>query len=207
MGKKQKDHAKNGPKERAKRRDQKRQKKANTERKEAKNGLERALKEVRKMSGLVGPDGKTPIKSDLPQKKFRSGGLQFDTELTPDMLLSKALQGAQQALANQAYQQTMQQTRSAVAATAAATAAASSCGDPFALEPSAMAVFMYLSREVEYRDGIIEQLNERLVKLGAEPLDLTHPYPVPEPPPKDGGDGNGEGGDREPDTPSSLLVN
>jgi len=161
------------------------------------------------MSGLVGPDGKTPIQSDLPKKKFRAGGLQFDTVMTPDMLLNKALQGAQQAVANQAYQQTMQQTKSAVAAQSAASTAAAACGDPFTLEPSAMAVFMYLAREVEYRDLIIEQLNDRLVKLGAEPLDLTHPYPVPAPPPpeEDGEDGEGEDDEEEPEAPSSILTN
>jgi len=206
--KKQKGRGKNGQKERAQRREQKRQKKAGADLKKANAGLEKALKEVRKMSGLVGPDGKTPIQSDLPKKKFRAGGLQFDTVMTPDMLLTKALQGAQQAVANQAYQQTMQQTKSAVAAQSAATTAASSCGDPFTLEPSAMAVFMYLAREVEYRDKIIEQLNDRLVKLGAEPLDLTHPYPVPDPPPpEEDEDGEGEDGEEESETPPSSLVN
>lgn len=137
------------------------------------------------MSGIVGLDGKTPIQSDLPQHKFRAGGLQFETTMTPDMLLSKALQGARQALAGQAYQQAMQQTGSPTAAQGAAQTAAASCGDPFALEPTAMAVFMYLAREIEYRDGIIEQIRDRLVKLGSEPLDLTHPYPLPDPPPED----------------------
>lgn len=166
------------------------------------------------MSGLVGPDGKTPIQSDLPTKKFRAGGLQFDTVMTPDMLLTKALQGAQQALANQAYQETMQRLKSAVAAQSAAQTAASTCGDPFTLEPAGMAVFMYLAREIEYRDKVIEQINERLVKLGAEPLDMTHPYPVPDPPPPEGDtegdageDDAGEDDEGESETPPSSLVN
>lgn len=157
------------------------------------------------MSSLVGPDGKTPIQSDLPQKMFRAGGLKFQTELTPDMLLTKALQGAQQALANQAYQQTFQQTKSATAATAAAQTAATGCGDPFTLEPAAMAVFMYLAREIEYRDLVIQQINERLSGLGAEPIDVEHPYPVPPPEEledeQDEEDGEQEEGSEDQDNP------
>jgi len=72
-------------------------------------------------------------------------------------------------------------------AQAEAIAAAEAVADPFEMEPCAMAVFMFLSRELEYRDLIIAQMNERLVILGASPLDVKHPYPTkwPEPPPEE----------------------
>ena len=176
------------------------------------------------MSGLVGPDGKTPIQSDLPVKEFRAGGLQFSTSMTPDMLLTKAVQGAQQAIAQQTYQAVIQrltasplvtQSQAHTQATAEAQSAASKVGDPFTLEPAGMAVFMYLAREIQYRDAIIEQVNERLQKLGADPLDMTHPYPVPEPPEEseesegeDDGDSDAdEGGEDETPPPVSTLAN
>lgn len=176
------------------------------------------------MSGLVGPDGKTPIQSDLPQKEFRAGGLQFGTVMTPDMLLNKAIQGAAQAIAQQTYQAVAQRLSASPLmkvppsqihsqATAEAQKAAAKVRDPFTLEPAAMAVFMYLSREIEYRDMLIGQISERLQGLGAEPLDLTHPYPVP--PPKESEsedegdeeeDGDESGGDEAP-PPTSTLAN
>lgn len=214
MGKNSKGRGKNGPKERRKRREQKRQK-------QERDKIQKAVKEVRRMSGLVGPDGKTPIQSDLPTHTYRAGGLRFDAKLTPDMLLTKAVQGAQQAVGQQIYAQVLQKTKSAFTAQTEAQTAASNVRDPFTLEPCAMAVFMYLSRELEYRDKIIEQLNDRLTKLGAEPLDLTHPYPIPDPvaaqeeaegAEEDGDEGEGEG-EGEGDAPDddggveeSLIV-
>lgn len=63
-------------------------------------------------------------------------------------------------------------------AQAEAQAAAEGVVDPFEMEPCAMAVFMFLSRELEYRDLVIEQLNDRLISLGAQPLDVEHPHPT-----------------------------
>lgn len=130
---------------------------------------------------IVGPDGKTPIKSEAEMKRYRAGGLQFDTNMTPDQLLSKALNTARQAIGAQAYQAAMQKTGSAVAATTEAQTAAMNVGDPFMIEPAAMAVFMYLAREIEYRDLVIAEINKRLEALGAGPVELEHPYPPPPP--------------------------
>lgn len=128
------------------------------------------------MSIILGPDGNTPIKSNLQKKTYKAGGLRIQTELTPDMMLSKAAQGAGQLIWNQVFEQTMRSSGSAVEAHQAARAATVNV-DPFTLEPSAMAVFMYLSREIEYRDRIIDQINDRLRLLGSDPIDMTHPYP------------------------------
>jgi hypothetical protein len=134
------------------------------------------------MSVIVGPDGKTPLQSsDAPRMKYRAGGLSFESPLPPDALLTKAVAGAREAIGAQVYQATLQKTGSPTAAQAEASTAASTIGDPFVMEPAAMAVFMYLSREIEYRDLVIAQMNERLVSLGAKPLDVEHPYPVPVP--------------------------
>jgi len=128
---------------------------------------------------IVGPDGKTPIKSQAEMKRYRAGGLQFETNMTPDQLLSKSLNTARQAIGAQAYQAAMSKTGSAVAAQTEAQTAAMNVGDPFMIEPAAMAVFMYLCREIEYRDMVIAEINKRLEALGAGPVELEHPYPPP----------------------------
>lgn len=130
---------------------------------------------------LVGPDGETLIKGNQPEIEFRAGGLRFSTPLTPDTLLSRAVQGARRMAADQAYQQSMRLEGSAWAAQQAAQVAAASVSDPFILEPAAMAVFMYLSREIEFRDRVLSEINERLTRLGVDPINLRHPYPYPEP--------------------------
>lgn len=151
-------------------------------------------------SGIVGPDGKTPIQSDAPQFDYHAGGLKIRTPMVPDAMLTDALQRAQQTIGNQIYGQVLKKTGSAVAAQTEAQTAVAGIGDPFTLEPCAAAVFMYLAREVEYRDLIIEQLNERLVSLGAQPLDVEHPYPLP--PEPEPGEGEQEGANGEQDPPS-----
>ena len=128
---------------------------------------------------ILGPDGKTPIKSEVPVKRFSAGGFAFDAPMEPDQLLGKALNMSRQAIAAQAYQAAMQRTQSAVAAQTDANTAAMNVGDPFMIEPAAMAVFMYLSREIEYRDRVIAEINKRLEALGAAPVEVEHPYPPP----------------------------
>lgn len=131
------------------------------------------------MSGIVGPDG-NPVQSEVEKKKYTAGGLAFEHDAVPEQLLVKALNQARQAIGTQAYQQAMQRVANAVAANVEAQTAASNVNDPFLLEPAAMAVFMYMCREIEYRDKVIDQINKRLENLGATPLDLEHPYPEPE---------------------------
>lgn len=165
------------------------------------------------MSGLVGPDGKTPIQSEAAAKRYRAGGLQFDTPVLPEHMLQKALKMAQTAMGQQVFAQTMQRTNNKMVAEMEAQTATAATQDPFTLEPAAMAVFMYMVREIEYRDSIIEQMNARLVALGAEALDLTHPYPPPAMPEKadeedededeDEGDGESEGEAGDPESPAS----
>lgn len=131
------------------------------------------------MSGIVGPDG-SPVQSEVKKKKYAAGGLAFEHDAVPEQLLGKALNQARQAIGTQAYQQSMQRVANAAVANVEAQTAASSVNDPFLLEPAAMAVFMYLCREIEHRDKVIDQINKRLENLGAAPLDLEHPYPEPE---------------------------
>jgi hypothetical protein len=100
-------------------------------------------------------------------------------------MLTKAIVGAKQAIGQRVFTEVMQRTQNTIAAQTEAQTAVAGIADPFTMEPCAMAVFMYLSREVEYRDAVIEQLNERLVGLGAKPIDVEHPYPPTEPVPEE----------------------
>ena len=179
MGKGKKVRGKNGPKDRQRRREQKLLKR---KREEFRDDLKR---KGRRMSLLVGPDGKTPVKSDMPKLEYRAGGLRFLTELIPDALLTKALLGAKEMIGQQIYALTLRKTKSATIAQSEAQTAAAATQDPFTMEPAAMAVFMYLSREIEYRDKVIEQISERLVAIGADPINVEHPYPEPPPPSED----------------------
>jgi len=128
---------------------------------------------------ILGPDGKTPVNSKVEVTRFSAGGFAFDAPMQPDQLLGKALNMSRQAIGAQAYQAAMQRTQSAVAAQTEANTAAMNVGDPFMIEPAAMAVFMYLCREVEYRDKVITEINKRLEALGAAPVEVEHPYPPP----------------------------
>lgn len=177
MGKKNK-RGKGSPKARKKRRDKKRNQ-------ETKDAFKKVTKRARDMSLIVGLDGKTPIKSEAPSINYSAGGLKFDASAKPNDLLTKAIVGAKQSFGQRVFAEVMQRTQSAVAAQTEAQSAVAGIADPFTMEPCAMAVFMYLSREVEYRDAVIEQLNERLVGLGAEPIDVEHPYPPTEPAPEE----------------------
>ena len=154
--------------------------------KKHKAGLDRAMRKIQEMSGIVGLDGKTPIRSEQEAKArakeselhYKAGGLHFGSDMTPEAMLQGALEKAQQSVGNKAYNESRSSGNNDQSAQMAGTMAASAVTDPFMMEPAAAAVFMYLSRELEYRDGIIAQLSERLVALGAEPLDTIHPYPV-----------------------------
>lgn len=143
-------------------------------------------------------DGKTPIASEVEKVEYKAGGLKVQSPMKPDDLLNKALAGARQAMANQAGAQMLEQTKSHAIAQQAAQAAAENMHDPFGLEPAALAVFMYLSREIEYRDMIIEQISKELAVLGRKPIDVKHPYPYPEPLPQF----EAEAADKKPDSGS-----
>jgi hypothetical protein len=132
---------------------------------------------------IVGLDGKTPIKAEAPSIDYSAGGLEFKSSAKPNDMLTKAVVGAKQAIGQQAFSRAMQMSKNTVVAQTEAQTAAAGVNEPFLMEPAAMAVFMYLSHEVEYRDSVIEQLNERLVSLGAEPIDVEHPYPPASPVP------------------------
>lgn len=127
------------------------------------------------MGNIVGADGK-PASEEVKQYEYVAGGLRMRTSLIPDDLLRKALAGAKAAAAQQAGSETLASTKSHALAAASANAAANGMADPFALEPAAMAVFMYLSREIEYRDAVIKRISDELVKLGADALDVKHHY-------------------------------
>lgn len=150
-------------------------------------GLDRTMRKIKEMSGIVGLDGKTPIRLEQKSKDkakesefhYMAGGLRFGSSVAPDAMLQSALERSQQMIGQQAYNKALSERKNAQVAQVMAVTAVSTMTDPFAMEPCAAAVFMYLSRELEYRDSIIAQMNERLQGLGAKPLDLTHPYPLP----------------------------
>lgn len=132
------------------------------------------------MTGIVGPDGKTPVQSDMPERRYRAGGLEIKTPASPSAMLQRAFEGARQMIGQQVYAVTMQKTGSAIAAQQEAQTAAASVQDPFQMEPCALAVFMYLSAEIEHRDRVLAEVNERLKTLGAEPVDLEAKFEVEE---------------------------
>ena len=140
--------------------------------------LDRAIKGIRKMTGLVGPDGKTPLKAEGKKISYQAGGLQFNSPVEPDAMLVHALNKSKQAVGNNVFTQVLQNNGTELQAQMEATSAVNGLTDPFAMEPCAAAVFMYMSREIEYRDKIISQILERLAELGANPIDTTHPYPA-----------------------------
>ncbi len=112
---------------------------------------------------------------------YKAGGLAFSTPSTPNSNLTSAFVRAKQSMGQRAFMGAKNLDETDAVAQAKAQDAAEAVVDPFEMEPCAMAVFMFLSREVEYRDLVIEQLNERLVELGVKPIDVEHPYPAAAP--------------------------
>lgn len=123
---------------------------------------------------LIGPDGK-PIDTSKAkvigqeEHSYEAGGLRITWEDIPEIALQKSLAGAKQMTAQMVGQAALEKTGSHAVAQQEATAAAVSMNNPFQLEPAAAAVFMLLSREVEYRNAVIAFLCE---KIGADPEDL-----------------------------------
>jgi len=123
---------------------------------------------------LVGPDGK-PI--DLSKAKvigeeensYEVGGLRITWADTPEKALGRSLDGAQKMIFQATGQQVLEKTGSHAAAQQEAAVAASNVSNPFQIEPAASAVFMLMSREIAYRDAVIEFLCE---KIGVDPKDL-----------------------------------
>jgi len=131
------------------------------------------------MSDVLGPDGKKAV-SEKENKTYMAGGLRFSTALAPDELISKALAGAKHVIGSGAYEKSMRMVQNHAIAQAEADQAAANVSDPFTMEPAAMAVFMYLCREIEYRDKVFAEISESLERLGSDPISTTHPYPAPE---------------------------
>jgi hypothetical protein len=136
------------------------------------------------MSEIVGLDGKPISEPDEKPKEqevkkkhtYKAGGLKMESTLTPDVVLQDALSRIQKMVGEQTYMATLKKYKDAIMANAHAQAAVSRENDPFGMEPCAMAVFMYLCREIDHRDRIIEQIQDRLTSLGAEPLNTSHLY-------------------------------
>lgn len=113
---------------------------------------------------LVGLDGQE-ISSEKEPIKYEVGGVIIEIAETPEMVLQKALLGAQQLVAQQVGQMALQKTGSHMVAQTEAQAAASKVNNPFQIEPGAFAIFMLMSREIEHRDRVIEGLSKRLDAL------------------------------------------
>lgn len=127
---------------------------------------------------LVGPDGQE-ISSKTNPTTYEVGGIRVDAADTPEMMLQKALAGAQQIVAQQVGQMAMQRSGSQVVAQTEAQAAAGKVVNPFQLEPAALAIFMLMSREIEHRDRVIFELAKRLDALDGNSSEelLKKPWP------------------------------
>jgi hypothetical protein len=116
------------------------------------------------MSLIVGPDGHE-VSSQAKPIDYEVGGIRIGVAETPESMLQKSLAGAQQLIAQQAYQSTLEKTGSAIVAQTEAQSMASKVANPFHIEPAALAVFMLMAREIEHRDRVIAALASRLDAL------------------------------------------
>lgn len=132
------------------------------------------------MSIIVGADGQK-ISSKEEEINYEVGGVRICVPKTPKDMLEIALNGAQQIVGQQAGQAALERTKSHVAAQAEAQVAASKVGNPFQLEPGALALFMLMSREIEHRDRVIADLARRLDALDGKDSNelLKKPWPDP----------------------------
>ena len=133
---------------------------------------------------IVGIDGKEldsesfrkeaeEAKKKAEEIEYSAGGASLMSSLSPAELLEKALEGAKQFFTSHAYTNAKNSGMSESLARAEAMSVRESISNPFYMEPAALSVFMQLSREIEYRDSVIDEINERLIALGAEPLSLN----------------------------------
>ena len=118
-----------------------------------------------------------PVILDREEKEYSAGGLRVKLQATPEDMLQRALAGAQKMAGQQAGMIAMQKTGSQAIAQQEAMEVASKVTDPFAMEPAALAVFLLLAREIEFRDKVIADLASRLDKLDNKKTNLEHPYP------------------------------
>lgn len=133
---------------------------------------------------IVGIDGKEldsesfKKKSEDAKKKpepveYSAGGASLMSSLSPAELLEKALEGSKHFFTSHAYTNAKNSGMSESLARAEAKSVRESISNPFYMEPAALSVFMQLSREIEYRDSVIDEINKRLIALGSEPLSLN----------------------------------
>jgi len=129
---------------------------------------------------IVGPDGQTPVSSEAEQYTYKVGGIHIASGDTPEMMLQKALMGAQQMVAQQVGAMSLQRTGSHVIAQTEAQTAAAKVSNPFQLEPCALGMFMLMAREIEHRDAVISALATRLDALDGKSSEelLKKPWPV-----------------------------
>ncbi len=130
---------------------------------------------------IVGPDGQTPVFSDVEMMNYSVGGMAIKSADAPEVMFRKALAGAQQMMGQQAAAMAFERTKSHVVAQTEGQQAASQLTNPFQLEPCALGVFMLMSREIEHRDKIIVAFAERLDKLDGQRSEdlLKNPWPDP----------------------------
>lgn len=114
--------------------------------------------------GLIDPSGKpVDVKSmKAKPRTYKVGNVRVETPETPELTLGNALANAQQAIASQAAAAAMHQGAGHAGAQQAALKAMGQVVSPFQVEPCAQAVFMLLAQEIEWRDQLIDNLNERL---------------------------------------------
>lgn len=117
---------------------------------------------------IVGPDGQTPLSSEAKAQAYKVGGVRIDSADTPESMLSKALIGAQQVIAQQVGTMSLQRSGSQIVAQAEAQQAAAKVTNPFQIEPCALGLFMLMAREIEHRDNVIAALAERLDKVDGQ---------------------------------------
>ena len=139
------------------------------------------------MGKILGADGEKAAsqaqgQEEVPNFVYAVGGVEMATPEVPEVVLQRAVIGAKQITGQQAGQAAMAQLNDHSMAQQAANAAANACNNPFAIEPAALATFMLMSREIEWRDKVIAQLAERLDKLDGESSEalLKKPWPQQE---------------------------
>lgn len=138
------------------------------------------------MSEILGANGEKAAEQaqeqEAPNFDYAVGGIEMASPETPETVLQRAVMGAKQIVHQQAGQAAMAQLNDHSIARQAANAAANACNNPFAIEPAALAVFMLMSREIEWRDKVISKFAERLDKLDGESSEelLKRSWPDPQ---------------------------
>lgn len=119
---------------------------------------------------IVDPKGNAVV-SKKNLHDYRVGDINLQTNATPEIKLTEALEGAKKIAAMQLQASAEHQAAQGGIALPKETirvqimSEVSKIVDPFKMEPAAQAVFMLLAEEIARRDTVIDGLTKRLDKL------------------------------------------